>query len=115
MRCRGRAEINRDKILPHQAGEFDGGRAVRLHDGVGAQPHDDLDLAVGVVGLDVLDAPDFDAGHFDGVADLQFLRGVEQRVDVVAAVKYVHVAERFNDEHGDNDREGDKNAELGFE
>ena len=79
----GRAEADGNEILPHQAGEHDDGRAVGFHHGVGVEFHRDLDLAVGERNL--LDAADFHAGHLDVVAHLQFLRGVEQGVEVVAA------------------------------
>ena len=79
----GRAETDGDKILPHQAGEFDDGLAVRFHDGIGVEFHRDLDPVAGE--LDFFDAADFHAGHFDAVADLQVLHGVEQGAEMVAA------------------------------
>ena len=109
----GEPKVDGDKILPHQAGELDGGLAVGFHDGVGVQFHGDFDLVVGE--LDVLDAADFDAGHFHAVADLQILHGVEQRVDVVAALEQFQAAERFDDDHGGEDGQGHEDAEPGFE
>ena len=72
-----------------------------------------LTFAVGE--RDFLDAADFHAGHFDVVADLQFLRGVEQGVEVVAAAQHFHAAEGFHDGPGGEHHQDHKNAELGFE
>ncbi len=108
-----RPKVNGNKILPHQAGEFDDGLAVRFHDGVGMKFHRDTGLVVDE--RDFFDAADFHAGHFDAVAGLQVLHGVEQRADAVAVAEPVGAAERFDDGPGGKDRQNHKNAELGFE
>ncbi len=75
--------------------------------------HRDFDLVAGQ--RNFFDAPDFHAGHFDAVANLQVLHGVEQRANAVAAVEGGQAAQCFNNEHGGHGHEDHENAQTGFE
>ena len=79
----GRSKINGDKILPHQAGEFDCRFAVGFDGGVAVDFHHDVHLVVSQA--DFLDLPDLHACQLDRIAGLKFLRVAKQPVDVVAA------------------------------
>ena len=99
--------------MPHQAGEFDDGLAVRFNHSVGMKLHRDAGPAIDE--YDFFDAANFHAGHFNAVAGLQVLHGVKQRADAVAVAEQVGAAKRFDDGPGGKDGQNHKNAEAGFE
>jgi hypothetical protein len=62
-----------------------------------------------------VDAPDLDAGHFDGIAFLEFAHGFEIRGDVIARLEVIRHADHFQNDHRHDHREREENAQPGFQ
>ena len=61
-----------------------------------------------------IDTADADAGHFDSVAHFEVLDVFEQGVQVVAALQEAEAAQIFQDDEGQNNSQGEKEAQFAF-
>src|SRR6266851_4557565 len=109
----GGTALEGDKIITHQTGEFDDGFGVGFDFVFALDFHRDAGAAL--FEFDVIDAPDFDPGHFHEVTSFEFLGVLEAGVDLVAAFEEVGGADHFEDDDRDDQREGKEDAESGFE
>ncbi len=62
-----------------------------------------------------LDATDGHAGHFNGVADLEFLDVVEAGAEMVAGLEDIKPADDLHDDESGEDGEENENAKPGFQ
>ena len=110
---RGRTEADLDKTLAHQTRELDGRFAV----GPDVVRHIQLHGHVHFIfqEIDLLDAADLHAGHFDRIPFLEFLHGAELGVNADAALEEVEGADHFHDEEGGDQREREEDSQAGFE
>jgi len=112
-RGRGVAEIEGHEVLPHHAGELDGGLAVGAHTRCRFHGHAHLHFAIG--DPDGLNPSNVHARQFDGVACFEITGGVEAGLDRNAAAEKATTPDHLKQDERSHEDQGEKEAQSGFQ